>query len=204
MELRDASSRRPPTRFADAVTSEKDSDPENAAETSSSSANNKAASKVSSRRGGSPVSALPPSNYVPPPQKSKPMRAPPASVSAISKHLEAPSPSSSQQSSIVAVAPAPGAAPEDPSDEQGSSSNENQEGQQDAADEHDVDDLTQPPLFQRPKPRIFIPARPYPDPTAARPLLESSSAALRRIQADRDTDFFIKRSVIRNIEANPP
>ncbi|KAL9934264.1 hypothetical protein V8E36_006720 [Tilletia maclaganii] len=143
MELCDASSRRPPTRFADAVTSEKDSDPENAAETSSSSANNKAASKVSSRRGGSPVSALPPSNYVPPPQKSKPMRAPPASVSAISKHLEAPSPSSSQQSSIVAVAPAPRAAPEDPT---------------------------------------------------TRPLLESSSAALRRIQADRDTDFFIKRT----------
>ncbi|KAL9941037.1 hypothetical protein V8E36_000525 [Tilletia maclaganii] len=50
-----------------------------------------------------------------------------------------------------------------------------------------------------------VPTHPFPDqPIDSAAAAEPTASSSRRIQPDRDDDFFLRRKVIRNIETNPP
>ncbi|KAE8229969.1 hypothetical protein CF326_g5041 [Tilletia indica] len=71
-----------------------------------------------------------------------------------------------------------------------------------SSDESEAEaEVQAPPSAQRPRPR---PLAASPDPDSVNPVEAISKGQRTRIQNDRDLNFFLKRSVVREIESNPP
>ncbi|KAE8244983.1 hypothetical protein A4X13_0g6142 [Tilletia indica] len=175
MSLRDAASRKLPARFAE---SELD-----LAKTSAGGKTNNASAtespspgdKNQAARGGSPITVGPPPGYEPPPSSG-------ASSAQPTTSTKKP-PHSQTRPSL------PGSSAAVPTSED---------------EEDDEEEIEAPPSAQRPRPRIFIPANPSPDPPSGEGVKHSTSSSSRRIQPDRDDDFFIRRKIVRDIENDPP
>ncbi|KAL9937380.1 hypothetical protein V8E36_003789 [Tilletia maclaganii] len=198
MKTRDASVRKTPARFADSSDPiSSSSEPARVsppAREESGSENSGGDPSQRPARSGSPVSVLPPRGYVPPPQ---PSRAKKSKASAMTK---TGSGAISEPNSSFAAAASPSATEVDPQPRAAKppSPQSNESHQSDNDDDGDssaADDQEAPTSAQR---REAV-ARPKPQPYISIPETPS-----RRLQADRDTDFFLRRKVIRGAEKNPP
>ncbi|KAE8219532.1 hypothetical protein CF319_g6786 [Tilletia indica] len=72
------------------------------------------------------------------------------------------------------------------------------------ADEEEEEEIEAPTSAQRPRARIYVPAKPLPDSAVLDGEKVLASSSTRRFQPDRDDDFFLRRKVIRDVESNPP
>ncbi|KAE8266804.1 hypothetical protein A4X09_0g5549 [Tilletia walkeri] len=211
MNLRDASVRKLPTRFADAALPSSAGDTSSKSDTLPPSISGGSAPK-SIARGSSPITPGPPADYEPPSSgRATPTAA--SSVAAAFAEVNRDIPLTSSISATKAPTPAPLSASTPAKTGTNSAKASHKDALDDVVPASDAErillspsedaeeQLEIPTSAQRPHPRIYVPAKPSPDP---QPSGAQETSTSRRFQPDRDTDFFLRRKVARSIETNPP
>ncbi|CAD6889849.1 unnamed protein product [Tilletia laevis] len=201
MSLRDSATRKIPARFADSdlgITSTRSSPDPSLSTVPGPTTTSAGVPPKTKPRSGSPVTPGPPADYIP--QLSG---EPPAPASAIKVAAAPPLPAVIPASPSLSSEPSPPAAAQLTTEASADASPQIDISPD--CSENEEDPIKIPPSAQRPRAKNFIPARPQPDP-ASDPFAQGkeSSSSNRRVQPDRNHDFFDLRRVRRNIEDNPP